>query len=173
VLGFLKILLSLLSTDDIATNNPKPGMDIVMYIAAMCMLNEENNINNNKNDFDRPAKHLCYNYNCSHVKAAVWRDYLCLYPLFDDKQFQHIFRVSKAIYETIRSAVQSHSPFSTNEFDCCGKESIGLDVKVLMALNINAYSVTANAFHNYFQTGKSPCASALSASMKQLHSARS
>jgi len=89
VLGFLKILLSLLSTDDIATNNPKPGMDIVMYIAAMCMLNEENNINND-NDFDRPAKCCHYNYNCSHKKAAVWRDFLCLYPLLMTSSFSTV-----------------------------------------------------------------------------------
>jgi len=136
-LSFLEVLQSMQSADDVVTNNPEPGMDVVTYITALCVLNEENNTNND-DDLERPAKRRCYNYDRSRAKAAVWRDYLCPYPLFDDKQFQRIFRVSKPIYETIRSAVRVHSFFSTSEFDCCGRESIGLDVKVLMALKVNA-----------------------------------
>jgi len=48
-----------------------------------------------------------------------------------------------------------HSFFPTNEFDCCGRGTIGLDVKLLMALKVNSYGVAANVFHNYFQMGES------------------
>ncbi len=69
----------------------------------------------------RPAKCQNYNYDYECAKAAVWKDYLCPYPLFDNKQFQQKFCVSKAIYETIRSAAWLHLFFRKCEIDCCGR----------------------------------------------------
>jgi len=45
--------------------------------------------------------------------------------------------------------------FRMKEFDCCGRETIGMDVKTMMALKVNAYGVAANPFHNYYQMGES------------------
>jgi len=39
--------------------------------------------------------------------------------------------------------------------ECCGREAIDLDVKILMSLRMNAYGVAANAFCDYFQMGES------------------
>jgi len=46
--------------------NPEPSMDVVMYVAAMCVLNEDNGDSDN-----RPAKQQHYSYNHSCTKAAV------------------------------------------------------------------------------------------------------
>jgi len=118
-----------------------------MYVvSAMCVLNDDI-ADNSKEDLERPTKCQCHNYDHSHTKAAVWNDYLS----------HSSFRkncVSKAIYKTIRSAVLKHN-FSKKEFDCCGRETIGVSLKLLMALKVNMYGVAANAFCNYFQMGKS------------------
>jgi len=101
-LGFLDILLNLLSAD-VSTNVDKPYMDVIMYVvSAMCVLNDDI-ADNSKEDLERPTKCQCHNYDHSHTKAAVWNDYLS----------HSSFRkncVSKAIYKTIRSAVLKH-PF--------------------------------------------------------------
>jgi len=95
-LSFLDILLNLLS-EDASMNADSNMMDVIMYAAsAMCMLN--NDINDNNEDSDRPTKCQCLNYDHFHAKAAVWNDYLNLYPLSNDKQFKRIFCVAKAIY---------------------------------------------------------------------------
>ncbi len=94
-LSFLGILL-----DSFVATNPDRSNDddeyhalaVTYVIATMCILNDDMG---DDNVMDRPAKCHCYNYNYTHVKAAVWKDYLCPYPLFDDKQFQQIFHVSK------------------------------------------------------------------------------
>jgi len=48
-----------------------------------------------------------------------------------------------------------HPFFAIHEVDCCGWETIGLDVKLLMALKVNVYGVAANAFLDYVQMGES------------------
>jgi len=57
----------------------------------MCMLNKDDNCDNDNNSNDRLANFHHYNYNHSHAKAAVWRYFLCLYLFFDNEQFQSIF----------------------------------------------------------------------------------
>ncbi len=86
----------------------------------MHVLNDATESSNNEEDMERPTKHQCYNHDYSRAKVAVQKDYLGPVPIFDDKQFKHIFRVSKAVYETIRAAVRTYPFFSTNETDCCG-----------------------------------------------------
>jgi len=70
---------------------PESSMDVITYVAAMCILNEDDNCDNDDNSNDRLAKFHHYNYNHSHAKAAIWRYFLCLYPVFDNEQFQSIF----------------------------------------------------------------------------------
>ncbi len=55
----------------------------------------------------------------------------------------------------IKSAIWLHPFFKKGNVDCCGWETIGLDVKLLMALKVNAYGIAANAFCDYFQMGES------------------
>jgi len=76
-------------------------------------------------------------------------------PNFNGKRFKCMFQISKTVYKIIHAAVQTHSFFRTKEFDCCGRVTIGLDVKILMALKVNAYGVAANSFCNYYQMGES------------------
>jgi len=110
------------------------------------------------NNMEKSTKHWHCNYEYSQAKAAVWKDYPCPYPLFDNKQFQQIFveSANQSSYKMIRSAVQLHPFFNKDNIDCCGgQETIGLDVKLLIALKVNAYGIAANAFCNYFQMGES------------------
>jgi len=69
--------------------------------------------------------------------------------------FSKFFMWAKEIYETLWSAVWLHPFFNEREIDCCEKETIGLDVKLLMALKVNAYGIAANVFCGYCQMGES------------------
>jgi len=59
------------------------------------------------------SKRPLYPYDHSCAKTAMWNDYLSPYALFNDKQFQQISCICKAIYNMIRMAVWMH-PFLQN-----------------------------------------------------------
>jgi len=152
-LRILEMLLFVLTPH--SDDNVEQNAQVMTYaIAATHVLNDTES-NDNEEDMEGPTKHRRYNYDYSPAKVAVQKDYLGPVPIFDDKQFKRIFCVSKAVYETIRAAVRTYPFFSTNETDCCGQPTIGLDVKILMALEVNAYGVAANAFRDYYQMGES------------------
>jgi len=104
---------------------------------------------------------------------SIHQDYLSPYPIFGDYQFKCMFWVSKSVCETICVAVRLH-PFVLNTGrDCCDREAIDLDVKVLMSLKMNAYGVAANAFVTISRWGNQQLANVVSVSMKPFFSARS
>jgi len=145
VLGFLDILLHLLSAD-VSTNADEPYMDVITYVvSAMCVLNDDIADNSNsKEDSKRPTKCQHYNYAHSCVQAAVCNDKLD--DKLDDKQFQWI---SKAIYEMI-SQLFWIIPFFQKIIQLLW-ETIDPDVKLLMTLKVNMCGVAANLFCNNFQ----------------------
>jgi len=115
-LGFLGILLDSLDVNG-SNDDKESNKQVLMYaVATICVLNEDLASENNT---ERPTKRQHCNYDYTRAKEAVWKDYLCPYPQFDDKQFQWIFCVSKAIYETIRSTIQLHPCFKKGNGDCC------------------------------------------------------
>ena len=75
------------------------------------------------------------------------RDYLGPYPLFQDKQFNVMFRLSRTRFERILNDIgRSSDPFFVGSLKQCSLES-----KILLALKTRAYGVAPHCFTDYFQ----------------------
>ena len=85
------------------------------------------------------------------AEQAVYKDYFAPIPVFDDRQFERIFRVTKSIVQQVFDTCARSDPFFTVQTDVTGKFNIGPFVKVLMALKLVAYSCSPSAFQDYFQ----------------------
>ena len=88
-----------------------------------------------------------------HARAeqAVHEDYFAPTPVFNDKQFERIFRVTKTIVQQAFDTCARTDPFFTVQSDVTGRYNIGPLVKVLMALKLVAYGCSPSAFQDYFQ----------------------
>ena len=67
-------------------------------------------------------------------------------PVFQDRQFERIFCVTKAIVEYLIQACAKNDPFFTDIHDVSGHFGIAPVAKVLMALKIAAYGCSPSAF---------------------------
>lgn len=88
---------------------------------------------------------------------CIAKDYLGPVPLFDDKQFQRIFRISKDVYNVMKRECALNNKFFCDEvrLDAAGKKNITIDAKLLIALKFLAYGCSVNTFLDYFQMGES------------------
>jgi Plant transposon protein len=94
-------------------------------------------------------------YNRERARICIYQDYMSPSPLFDDRQFKRMFRVSKAVYATIKASALRHPFFNCRPYEASGRECISLDAKLLIALKHLAYGASHNAFRDYFQMGTS------------------
>ena len=101
----------------------------------------------------KKRKYICYNH--QQGNEAVQEDFLGPTPIFDDKQFQTIFRVTKKVFAMILECVREQEFFNVRPVNCAGTPSLSPESKVLMGLKMMAYGVSANAFRDYYQMGKS------------------
>ena len=85
------------------------------------------------------------------AERAIHEDYFAPTPVFNDRQFERIFRVSKSIVQELFDTCARSNPFFTIQRDVSGRFNIGPLVKVLMALKLVAYGCSASAFQDYFQ----------------------
>ena len=98
----------------------------------------------------RPSRHLH-----DRARACVEQDYFCINPVFDDKQLERIFRITKVMAQNILNVCARTDPFFTDETDATNRSNIGPMVKVLMALKMLAYGCSApTAFQDISRWGK-------------------
>jgi Plant transposon protein len=88
------------------------------------------------------------------ARACVEQDYFCLQPVFDDKQFERIFRITKSMAQQILNVCARTDPFFTDTQDATNRWNIGPMVKVLLGLKMLAYGCSPTAFQDYFQMGE-------------------
>ncbi|KAI2506757.1 Ribosomal protein-like protein [Fragilaria crotonensis] len=85
------------------------------------------------------------------AQLAVQEDYFSPTPVFDDKQYERIFRVTKQMTQNMLNICAITDPFFTSQQDVSGRYNIDPLVKVLMALKLVAYGCSPSAFQDYFQ----------------------
>jgi hypothetical protein len=95
------------------------------------------------------------------ARQCVDADYWGPQPLFDDRQFERVFRVKRSIVEKIIEVAADTTTFFCVCNDATGKASIAPHVKVLMGLKLLAYGVSPSAFLDYFQMGESTARSCM------------
>ena len=102
-----------------------------------------------------PMEQRKLNYDRERAYQFIFNDYMSLTPLFDDKQFQRVFRIKRTMVDEIISDLASLDAFWTSRRDATGKLSHSPVVKFLMGQKMLCYGVFINAFKDYFQMGKS------------------
>jgi hypothetical protein len=86
---------------------------------------------------------------------CIKRDYLGPQPLFDDRQFELMFRISPRRFQRLMEDI-CNSNFEEKNFFMNNKSATGLigaslEAKLLLPLKCIAYGVPAHAFRDYFQ----------------------
>lgn len=79
------------------------------------------------------------------AEQAVYEDYFAPTPVFNDRQFERIYRVSKSIVQQLFDICARTDPFFTAQRDVSGRFNIGPLVKVLMALKLIGFGCSPSA----------------------------
>jgi hypothetical protein len=94
-------------------------------------------------------------YNRVRALKAVREDYLDPRPIFNDSQFERVFRIKRYMVDGLLGKLVNHNSFWTSTADACGQKSINPYVKFLAAQKMIYYGVSVSAFRDYFQMGES------------------
>jgi hypothetical protein len=100
-------------------------------------------------------------YDHERARAAVYADYLSPNSVFNDRQFERMFRISKTIMQQLIAVCAAADPFFTEQTDTTGRYKICPFAKILMALKVVAFGCSPMAFVDYFQMSDSTGRSSL------------
>ena len=147
VLGIIKVLC-----DDEEEEEQEQLLDIGQSLGEKVLkIHREH-----KQQTNHRATHMkrnCIEYDRERARRTVDDDYLGIYPTFNDRQFERVFRVTRQIAELIFQTCTNNDGFFTDSKDATKRRSICPKVKVLMGLKLLAYGVSPSAFVDYFQMG--------------------
>jgi hypothetical protein len=87
------------------------------------------------------------------ARQAIQRDYYGPEALFNDRQFERIFRVSRPIADRLLTILGNTDAFFTQRTTVSGKLGICPKAKMLMALKLVGYGISPSGFQDYFQMG--------------------
>jgi hypothetical protein len=86
------------------------------------------------------------------ARACVMRDYLGPERLFNGREFEIMFRISRSRFERLLQDIGSSDiPFYRNIIDGLGRVGASLEVRLLLPLKTMAYGVGHHTFRDYFQ----------------------
>ena len=94
---------------------------------------------------------------CKHDHERAWQciqqDYLGPEPIFTDKQFEEVYRLTKSGVERLIDACCRHRPdcFGRDLKDATGKKGIRVECKVLGILKCVAFGCSGVVFRDYHQ----------------------
>lgn len=117
------------------------------------------------------SKRLKFRY--SEATHCINRDYLGPVPLFPDKQFDEMFRISRSRFQRLLEDVgNSGLRFYTKTTDAAGREGASIEARLLLPLKTLAYGVAPKTFRDYFQMSKTQareCCNNFDATIKLLY----
>ena len=94
-------------------------------------------------------------YDRDFVLIGLNRDYLGPKPLFDGREFDTMFRISKARFERLLQDVGNNDiHFYTQITDRLGKVGHSMEARLLIALKTIAYGVPPHMLRDQFQMSK-------------------
>ena len=109
----------------------------------------------NDNDATRKRRRLSSRFQHERARQCIESDYFSPTPIFNDRQFERIFRLTKSIIEHLIQVCGNADPFFTDIQDVSGRYGIAPVAKVLMAVKLVAYGCSPSAFVDYFQMSHS------------------
>ena len=87
---------------------------------------------------------------------CIRRDYLGPTALFKGKEFDMMFRISRARFDRMMvDFANSGNSFYSGKTDCAGLKGASLEAKILLPLKTLAFGVAPHAFSDYFQMSQS------------------
>ena len=87
--------------------------------------------------------------------ACIMYDYLGPRPLFNGREFEMMFRVSRTRFQCLLEDFGgSGNPFYQQTTDCFNRESASIEAKLLLPLKCLAYGVPPHCFMDYFSMSK-------------------
>lgn len=154
----LSLILSSVSMMCLIQRNQKRNQ-LKQEVIKACTELVFNNKRKDNNDLDVSNKRQCKTkHNHERANNCIHEDYFSLSPIFDDKQFERMFRLRKCMVEKIIITCCNSFPkvFHPGP-DAVGNRGIPLENKILMILKTIAYGVSPQAFKDYHQTGVNTC----------------
>jgi len=89
------------------------------------------------------------------ARHCVAQDYTGPKPIFNDRQFERIYRISRSVFDQLRTVAGHADPFFRDLYhNKSGKRTICPTAKLLYGLKLLAYGVSSSAFCDYFQMGE-------------------
>ena len=98
-----------------------------------------------------PKRRRSSRFQHHRARLAIQEDYFSPTPIFDDKQFERVFRITKTMTEQIMLVCARSDSFFTEIEDVSGRYGIAPMAKILVALKQIAYGCSPSAFLDYFQ----------------------
>lgn len=91
-------------------------------------------------------------YSHENVKIRIYSHYLGPMPLFDGKQFDVMFRISKQRFQCIMEDIGNGDfPFYKEIVDGRGQIGVSFEARLLLPLKSMAYGVPSHCFRDYFE----------------------
>ena len=88
-----------------------------------------------------------------HALQCILYDYLGPKPLFNGREFETMFRVSKRRFQCLMEDF-GNIPFYSQVTDCFGKKGASMEARLLLPLKSMAYGVPPHTFMDYFSMSK-------------------
>ena len=83
---------------------------------------------------------------------CIMRDYLGPVPLFDGREFDTMFRISKSRFQRLMEDIgNTGNTFFLNNTDAVGNKGASFEARLLLPLKTLAYGVPPHTFSDYFQ----------------------
>ena len=90
-----------------------------------------------------------------HALQCILYDYLGPTPLFNGREFETMFRVSKRRFQCLMEDIgNANIPFYSQATDCFGKKGASFEARLLLPLKSMAYGVPSHTFMDYFSMSK-------------------
>ena len=109
----------------------------------------------------KPIDHRCLpreekkDYKHERALGCILEDYLCPQPLFDGREFETMFRISRGRFQCLMEDFKkSENDFYSGAPDCFGHKVASLQARLLLPLKCMAYGVPPHCFRDYFQMSK-------------------
>ena len=91
----------------------------------------------------------------TQAHACIMYDYLGPTPLFNGREFEMMFRVSRTRFQCLLEDFgSSGNPFCHERTDCFKRESASIEAKLLLPLKCLAYGVPPHCFTDYFSMSR-------------------
>lgn len=130
--------------------------DFVMQTVSHVMNVIDNGENDDTSIQQQPKRRRkASKWDWERARKAVFQDYTGPDPIFNDQQFERVFRISRSVMEKIRQIAGQMDDFFTEKMcTVTSKRTICPTAKILCGLKQIAYGVSPSAFQDYFQMGE-------------------